>query len=369
MQSISAQSLASIRDFGPQEIANTAWACAQLMFFDAPLLHAPSRAAIAPLKGGCVQNITNTAWAFAQLKYKNTTFFNSISSEVISKLPEYRERDMSIMAWSFARREVRDDTLLDAISAAAIRRRCQLIGRAQELANLAWAVAVCDFRDGTLLNSIASAAIPTCIEKFTAQELTNLLWSFASLKCRHEPLLESIASSARTLSLQASTQNLVNTAWALDVLDWTDPQGMLHMIRSFAEAPRGALGVEWTTLAAIVEKEGLASQAPRFVRDFEALVLRPVVGHLAAVRQAATDAVLVERMKAFQEWVVALQAPKRQLCFQCPASAPRTLATPSSPLGLRPGASKPPRRTAPSGSGEPARLSRQLRGGVAPTPP
>lgn len=73
-----------------QEIANTAWAVAQLTFTDAPLLHSLSRKAMVSLRNGSVQNLTNTAWAFAQIKFKNQTLFNSIAAEAIGLITQFR---------------------------------------------------------------------------------------------------------------------------------------------------------------------------------------------------------------------------------------------------------------------------------------
>lgn len=223
----------------------------------------------------------------------------------------FRDRDLSITAWSFARREVRDDELLDAISSEAIKRLSSLQTGSQELANLAWAVAPLDLRHRPLLDAIASAAIALQSEQFTAQELANMPWSYASLKYRHEPLMQSLASESISRISQVTTQNLVNTAWALDVLDWLDPSGqeLPGIFARFLQACSGSLGVEWVMLAAIADERGFAHRIPVFAAEFQARVLSPALAHLGALRSAPDDCQLATNLQRLQDWVVQLQVP------------------------------------------------------------
>ena len=56
-----------IRDFSPQNLANTAWAFATLGLSDAQLFTVLVRAAEHRIRDFNAQNLTNTAWAFATL--------------------------------------------------------------------------------------------------------------------------------------------------------------------------------------------------------------------------------------------------------------------------------------------------------------
>ena len=51
--------------FNPQNVANTAWACATVNYRDEKLFAALARAAERRLSNFDPQNVANTAWAFA----------------------------------------------------------------------------------------------------------------------------------------------------------------------------------------------------------------------------------------------------------------------------------------------------------------
>jgi len=310
LQSISAQSIADIRSFGMQELANTVWSVSQLKFEDVALLRSLCRKAMVSLRTGSVQNLTNTAWAFAQIRFKNQTLFNSIAAEVISLISEFREQDLSITAWSFARREVRDEKLMSAIACAAIR-TLQGSGRPQGIANLSWSMALLDLRHKELLEALAAAALRLSVEQFTPQELTNTLWSFAALKCNHAPLMDALSAQSIAHMGQVTTQNLVNTAWALDVLEWPalDSQTLLKVLRQFSSTCSGSLGVEWVTLATLAKERNVMDEAPAFMAEFHARVLGPALAGLTAIREAPDDHALADRMKRFQDWVLEMQTP------------------------------------------------------------
>jgi len=58
-----------------------------------------------------MQNISNTLWAFAALVYGDAPLLQGISKEVIVKMNEIDSRSLGNIAWSFARLLV-DDTPL-----------------------------------------------------------------------------------------------------------------------------------------------------------------------------------------------------------------------------------------------------------------
>jgi len=329
LDAIAAESIANMKQFGPQELSNPAWAFANLLYVNAPLLHALASKAITTLRSGSTQNLTNTVWAFAQIKFKNNTLFNSLAKEVVANLSAFRPRDISITAWSYARCEMRDDHLLDAIASAALSKMNEFEGRPQEISNLVWAEALLDMRHCPLLDALSSAAMRTISAPYSTQELTNLSWSYASLKVCNEPLLQALASEAisRIIDCRISdaagrvtTQNLVNTAWALDTLggfdrrnrtgwDGSSAASLRQVFENFLAASEGSLGVEWVTLAAIAAKHGAQAAPPAFWDSFRGRLLGPTMSRLGGLRAACDDDSAAAALRELQDWVVRWQLP------------------------------------------------------------
>lgn len=92
---------------------------------------------------------------------------------------------------------------------------------------------------------------------FTAQQLTNTAWSYASRKFAHETLIQALAAAALPRLTNGPSYGLVNFAWSLDVLDKLCGDGILTAtIPYFFESCESSLGVEWVTLAGLLEKHG-----------------------------------------------------------------------------------------------------------------
>eukprot|EP00933_Yihiella_yeosuensis_P025585 TRINITY_DN19834_c0_g1_i1.p1 TRINITY_DN19834_c0_g1~~TRINITY_DN19834_c0_g1_i1.p1 ORF type:complete len:632 (+),score=112.14 TRINITY_DN19834_c0_g1_i1:738-2633(+) len=310
-EAISERALSTIKQFGPQELANLAWSMAQLMFVHAPCLNAIAVKALTGLRDGSTQNLTNTAWAYAQMKFKNLTLFHSLAQEVSRSISEFRERDLSITAWAFARMEVRDENLMGAIADAAVRKISGFEGCTQEIANLTWACALLDLRHKTLLSAIAGAVLRTDMSRFSSQELTNTSWSFAAMKYSNQPLLRAIAAAARAKLPEAASQNVVNLAWSLDFLGFTDSEDAVFatMLQHFLKASTGSLAIEWIGAASIVEDRKLASRIPGFMVEFHNRVLNPALELLSALNGAHSDASKAVAMRELQDWVEKVQAP------------------------------------------------------------
>lgn len=120
------------------------------------------------------EELQNTAWACAALLYRNTTLFSSISESVLAKINEIRIEgfDISSFAWAFARLRLSDAELLDAISDASLRSISELCP--QSLSNLSWADSKLGRADETLLDAISEQAIRQ-LEHFPAQYLVSMV--------------------------------------------------------------------------------------------------------------------------------------------------------------------------------------------------
>ena len=78
-----------MKDFNPQDHANTAWAFAHLSVVDRPLSDAISAASMAKLPDFVMQNLTNTAWAFAILGFRNKPLMDALSTQLLVHREEF----------------------------------------------------------------------------------------------------------------------------------------------------------------------------------------------------------------------------------------------------------------------------------------
>jgi len=108
---------------------------------------------------------------------------------------------------------------------------------------------------------------------------------------------------------ETTTQNLVNSAWALDTLSCLDPEALKEVVERFLNMCDSCLGVEWITLGAVVERNGLSSTLQDFKQKFNERVLMPALMHLRSLRTSSADAELSEKLQHFQRWIVEIQLP------------------------------------------------------------
>lgn len=329
MDCLSSSALAMMNQFEMQEVSNTVWALAHLQRSDVPLLKALSIRASTCHRAGNVQNLTNTAWAFATLRFRGTTMlFHALAREAIATVEQFREQDVSIVAWAYGRMEVRDAELLDALAAQALRKIDGFDGRPQQISNLAWAAAVLDFRSLPLMDGLAHAAVLTSAEHFSPQELANVLWAYASLRLANAPLLHAFAPTVAWAARaevpgnrascawaeEASTQNLVNVTWAVELLRQShdsnlDSPLLGSSLTRFLRQCESSLGVEWTTLAGLVEAAGATACCDDFMQSYRSRILKPTLNALRALRVASDERSVEEALQRLQDWVEAVQLP------------------------------------------------------------
>lgn len=215
---ISAASIRMISAFGQQNLANMAWAFATLGVADAPLLASISAAALRNISDGqwVSQSLSNTAWAYASLDLLHGPLMASISAAAIARITEFNPQELMNTAWAFSTLGLYDKPLLQAISSAALARISEF--NPHDLSGLAWSFSVLGYRDIPLMNAIASSAINR-ISEFRPQDLANTAWAFANIGVTDEPLLASISAAAIATITSFQPQDLGNTFWAYAKLE------------------------------------------------------------------------------------------------------------------------------------------------------
>jgi len=86
------------------------------------LMHELVAAAVIKIHDFNPQDLANTAWAVANLRMRDSTLMDSISAQARSKLSHFEGSDFSTTAWAFSVLGEEHKTLLDAISAEAIKK-------------------------------------------------------------------------------------------------------------------------------------------------------------------------------------------------------------------------------------------------------
>eukprot|EP00747_Dinoflagellata_sp_TGD_P150688 gnl/TRDRNA2_/TRDRNA2_177138_c1_seq3.p1 gnl/TRDRNA2_/TRDRNA2_177138_c1~~gnl/TRDRNA2_/TRDRNA2_177138_c1_seq3.p1 ORF type:complete len:161 (+),score=20.01 gnl/TRDRNA2_/TRDRNA2_177138_c1_seq3:800-1282(+) len=87
-------------EFTQQNMANLAWACAQLGYSDWPLLEAIAAESRRIMSSYRAQGLGNLSWAFAKLAYKDEPLLQSIASEARKKLHECGAQQLANIVWS-----------------------------------------------------------------------------------------------------------------------------------------------------------------------------------------------------------------------------------------------------------------------------
>lgn len=244
-------------DFGPQALANTAWAFAHLAQAQrAPLYAVLAAVAVAKLGSFKPRECANMLWAFATLAFRDDLFLEVVSSKSILEIGRFPPQDMSTTVWSFATLLVRDVPLLDAVAgeAAPQMARGHVDFSAQSLANCAWAFATLQAPRRALFRAIQDAYV-ACAPEFVSQALANVAWSFATLDLRpQEAFLAALeAETLRKLGAFLPSE-LAIACWSFARLSVS--RALFEAIA--AEARRLTLSSRMERFTASVVLEGLA---------------------------------------------------------------------------------------------------------------
>ena len=97
--------------FGPQSLANTAWAFAKLQHGAPRLFDAIGDAACARLGDFEDQGLSTTAWAFAAAGHHAPRFFEAVGEHARDRIDSFRPQHLANLAWAFAMADARSDAL------------------------------------------------------------------------------------------------------------------------------------------------------------------------------------------------------------------------------------------------------------------
>jgi len=167
----------SLNNFGPQELANTAWAFATAGHAAPSLFDAIGRESAGRVCEFKSQELSNTAWAFATAGHAAPALFDAIAVQAASHVRDFNPQNISNTAWAFATAGQAAPALFDAIGREAAGRVRDF--KPQELSNAAWAFATAGHPAPALFDAIGKEAAGR-VRELTPQALANTAWAFAT---------------------------------------------------------------------------------------------------------------------------------------------------------------------------------------------
>jgi len=221
-----------MRELNPQDLANTAWAFAKAGHAAPALFEAIAEEASGRVREFTPQALTNAAWAFATAGHAAPALFDAIAAEAAGRVRELNQQDLANTAWAFATVGHAAPALFDAIAEEAARRVGEL--NPQVLANTAWAFATAGHAAPALFDTIAEEAAGR-VRELNPQDLANTAWAFAEAGHTAPALFEAIAVEAAGRVRELNPQNLANTAWAFA----TAGHAALALFKAIAEEAAG----------------------------------------------------------------------------------------------------------------------------------
>ena len=119
------------------------------------------------------QGLANTAWACATVGHASPALFDAIASASMALVGEFKPQELASTAWAYATVGHKSLVLFDAIAKASVKRVGEL--DPQGLANTAWAYAACDVRAVSLFASPRFAdRCADLVDEFSTVELSQL---------------------------------------------------------------------------------------------------------------------------------------------------------------------------------------------------
>jgi len=243
--------LARRSEFGPQELANTAWAFATAGLATPALFEAIAEEAAGRVREFNPQGMADTAWAFATAGHATPALLAAIAEEASGRVREFKPQDLANTAWAFATAGHAAPALFEAIAGESA--GCVRAFTPQALSNTAWAFATAGHAAPAHFDAIAEEAAGR-VRELNPQELANTAWAFATAGHAAPALFEAIAEEAAGRAHELNPQDLANTAWAFATAGHAAPalfeaiaEEAAGRVREFT--PQGLANTAWAYAA------------------------------------------------------------------------------------------------------------------------
>lgn len=203
-----------IRDFEPQHVSNTLWACARMQRKEPLMLRALLHRAIEDVGRYCPLDVSIVTWACATLKYREVEWFRAVVRSRLN-FADFSPQNMSNFVWGLATLGFRNDNMVLALGREAARKLHDFIP--QEMSNFVWALATMDLCDNLMLRAVAEEVErrgPEELCTWDPQSLSNMMWAYATLAVKDDPLFQLLLDASVARIEDHDPQNLANSSWA-----------------------------------------------------------------------------------------------------------------------------------------------------------
>lgn len=212
---VSVQTQRRIRDFEPQHVSNTLWACAKMQLQEPLMLRVLVDRAIDDIARSCPLDVSIVTWACATLKYHEVEWLRAVVRARLD-FADFSPQNMSNFVWGLATLKFRNDNMVLAVGREAARKIQDFIP--QELSNFCWALATMDLCDNLWLRAVAEEvdrrAAAGELHTWDPQSLSNMMWAYATLAVKDDFLFKHLLDASVARIEDHDSQNLANTSWA-----------------------------------------------------------------------------------------------------------------------------------------------------------
>lgn len=219
VEMVSIQTQRRIRDFEPQHVSNTLWACARMQLQDQLLLRTLVTRAVEDINRFCPLDVSIITWACATLKLHDSDWLRAVVRARLD-FADFSPQNMSNFVWGLATLKFRNDNMVLAVGREAARKIHEFIP--QELSNFTWALATLDLCDNLMLRAVAQEVERRGAEVLTwdPQSCSNMMWAYATLAVKDDPLFRCLLDASIARIADHDPQNLANSSWAAAMISF-----------------------------------------------------------------------------------------------------------------------------------------------------
>ena len=179
--------LIKMEDFKPQEIANIAWSCARLDYYNKAAMNLIANSIVQKMDEYESQNLSNVLWAFAKLRHSCPALYKAASTYIPKKLSTFSYQHFGNMLWGFSIFGFKDAEMPSSSIKTEVLQRASS-GEAPEsfqLANILWALSISDAMDTKSWNFFMNQISSNLHAPVKQETLTQVFQSKMILEARN----------------------------------------------------------------------------------------------------------------------------------------------------------------------------------------
>eukprot|EP00435_Cladocopium_sp_Y103_P038574 s293_g10.t1 len=197
-------------------MATLAWAFSTLQFRPDSLLKLILQESTRKISQFSMKEVANIAWAFANLRFHDLHLWATsplLFQATLFRIAEHIQKQQNLgmqpaeianIAWAFAKNHLSNQVIMNRLASEAV---SQIGGfKAAEITMLTWAYAVSNLGHPALMLEIGTK-VSQRSQKFTPGQLAHIIWAFGALSLKHEGLCEAVAKCCQNDMARALLQS------------------------------------------------------------------------------------------------------------------------------------------------------------------